>query len=69
MVESIILLWHFCYLPSIADIEPVEIDEVILLVSSTLLSYLLLDKLEALLSCVETPAVELPESAMVALCY
>ena len=59
----------FPSLASLADIdhEPVEVDEIILMVSSTSLSCSSLDELEASLSCVKTPAAELPEPAAIAL--
>ena len=58
------------------DVEPVEVepdpevDEMILMVSSTSLSCSSLDELEASLSCVKTPAAaELLEPAAIALRY
>ena len=54
---------------SLIDIQPVEVDEIILMVSSTLLSCSLLDELGASLSCVKTPPAELPEPPAIALRY
>ena len=57
------------------DVEPVEVepdpevDEMILMVSSTSLSCSSLDELEVSLSCVKIPAAELLEPAAIALCY
>ena len=54
----------------LVEVEPhPEVDEMILMVSSTSLSCSSLDELEASLSCVKTPATELLEPAAIALCY
>ena len=51
------------------DIELFEVDEIILMVSSTSLSCSSLDELEASISCVKTLAAELQEPAAIVLCY
>ena len=54
---------------SLFDMEPVKVDKIIPMASSTLLSFSPLNDLEASLSCVKTPAAELLEPAAIALHY
>ena len=68
-ISMVVALLLSPYRASLVDIDPVEVDEIILMVSSTLLSCSSMDELEASLSCVKTPAAELPEPAAIALHY